>query len=351
MTPRDKLRLLIEFAVATAVMAAGGWLVRYAHGQVVDDRSDAACAANKQWLEANWRLNRIVKLPYGTLFLKATASTPSTIGCGGIEASGPTGYWVPSDHPTLVNVERKSGDRQPIGSRICQLTPGITAIRICGVQFVIDRYPMFEGQGDAAAIEVEGRSAIATGHHRLHVNAHNWRHVVRVLGGYYRDGAFVADENHGDNSTLDCTALNCDTLIRLENQQALNWRLDCFWQGKTDKGEAVAIDCVRGGSLSGRITVENARCKILRLGDYSDNQCKFDLDVWFDSMLDPNPEFVLVELTKPDLFWAQWFITMRGWSGKQPKPVKDCIKFAVPANTNRSGWKIDLDYVGKQQPK
>lgn len=351
MTAKDKLRLLIEFLIAAAVLGTGGMCVRYAHGQVVGDKSEAACKANKQWLESQWRLNRIVKLPYGVLYLRETAAAPATIGCGGIEAQGTTGYWVPSDHPTLVNVRRPNGELQPLGSHICQLTPGIPAIRLGGVQFIIDRYPMFDGQGDAAAVEIEGRSGIATGHHRLRFNAHNWRQAIKVLGGYYADGKFLADENHGDNSTFEGTLLNVDTIIRLENQQALNWRIDAFWQGATVGGQAIAIDCVRGGSLSGRITVENAKCKILRLGDYSDNQCKFDLDLWFDSMLDPSPEFCLVELTKPDLFWAQWFINVRGWIGKQPRPIPQCVKYAVPENMNKSGWKINLDYVGKAQPK
>lgn len=319
------------------------WGCRVSLGQIVNDRSEAACKANKQWLEKCWQQGVVARIPCGTIYLRDVAETPVTVGCGRVETNGTGGYWIPADHPTLAGKT----------SRLCQLTPGKGLFRLRGAGFIINGPLYLEGQGDAAAIEVEGRSVgVATGHHRLQdICAYNWRHVAIAKAGYTKDGQFVADENHADNTEISGIAIDCDTLFRSENQQALNWKVDFFWQGCTKTGKAVAFDIERGGSLSGRVTVENAKCKILRLGDYSDNQCKFDLDLWFDSMLDPSPEFCLVELTKPDLFWAQWFINMRGWVGKQPRPIPQCIKYNVPANVNKSGWKIDIDYVGKKTEK
>lgn len=347
MSTRDRLRLAVEMLIATAILAFGSLAVRYAHGQTLNDRSEAACKANKQWLEKCWQQGVIARIPCGTIYLRDWAETPVTVGCGRIETNGAGGYWIPADHPTLAGKT----------SRLCQLTPGKGIFRLRGGGLVINGPVYLEGNGDAAAIEVEGRSVgVATGHHRIHdVCFHNFRQCCKALAGYYNSaGEFVKDENHADNCTLrGCIAIDCDTVFRSENQQALNWTFDgFFWQGTTRGGQAVAFDIDRGGSLTvNRFIVENAKCKILRLGDYSDNQCKFDIDVWFDSMLDPNPEFTLVELTKPDLFWAQWFINMRGWIGKQPRPIPQCVKYNVPANMNKSGWKIDLDYVGKAQPK
>lgn len=312
-------------------------------GQVVNDRSERACLANKVWLEKCWQQGVVARVPCGTLYLRDVVETPVTVGCGRIETNGSGGYWIPSDHPTLAGKT----------SRICQLTPGKPVLRLRGAGFILNGPLYLEGNGDAAAIEVEGRhEGVATGQHRLSgIIAYNWRQVAVAKGGYYKDGQFVADESHADNSWLDCITQNCDTILRLENQQALNWNVKAYWQGTTRGGEAVALDIQRGGSVTADIVVENAKCKILRLGDYSDNQCTFDVKLWFDGMVDPNPEFTLVEMTKPDQFWCQWFINMRGWVSKQAKPIPQCLTYNVPANMNRTGWDIDLDYVGKQKTK
>lgn len=315
-------------------------------GRVINDTSVKACANNKAWLEDCFRKGTTAELPKGTLYLRDTVNTPSTISCGRIRASAPSGYWVPSDHPTLANWLDSRGAKHPIEPRICMLTPGKPIFRLRGVKFVSEGWPMLEGQGDAPAIEVEGRSGIATGHHHLCVNTYNWAQAVKVLAGYYNSSnEFVPDENHGDNSYLDGVHLNTDTIFRSENQQALNWRINSFWQG-TAGGDAIAFDVERGGSLTGRVTVENGQNTILRLFDYSDNQCYFDLDVWFDSMVDPNPSFTLVQLAKPENFWAQWFINMKGWSGKQQLPLSSVLKYDVPVNMNRTGWDINIKYVG-----
>lgn len=314
-----------------------------AHGQTMNDRSEAACRNNKAYLEKCWQQGVIARIPCGTMYLRDVVETPITVGCGRIETNGSGGYWIPADHPTL------SGKT----SRIHQLTPGKPAIRLRGAGFIINGPLYLEGQGDAAAIEVEGRSqGVATGHHRLRdLCCYNWRQVAVAKAGYYKDGQFMADENHADNTEISGIALNCDTLFRSENQQSLNWKIDFFWQGTTKGGKAVALDIARGGSVTANITVETCPCTILRLGDYSDNQCKFDINLWIDSMVTPDPQFVLVELAKPDLWWAQWWIDMHGWVGKQAVPVRDCLTYNVPANMNKSGWTIDLDYVGKTQGK
>lgn len=320
--------------------------------QVINDKSDVACAKNKAWLERCWSQGVRARLPNGTLYLKETAQTPTTISCGYVEAEIPSGYWIPADHPTLANWRDDKGRLHPIGSRICQLTPGIPAIRIRGASFRVAGFPMFEGQGTAAAIEMEGRAVgVATNDARIEANFRNWVQAVKCLGGYYQDGKFVHDEQQAADSTFTGRVERCDSIIRLDNQQAVNWRIDAFYMGAMPGGKSVLVDCQRGGSLTANITVASSPATILRLADYSDNNCNFDFQLWFDGMSGGQADFTLVDLAKPENWWAPWFIKMRGFSAQQrfggTNSTKTCWHYNVPENMNRKFWNIDLDYIGK----
>lgn len=385
MSQRDRVRLFIEMALAGLILAAGSLCVRLAHGQTtpgengpgfynyhcpkcgygfdslyhgteeaetvaatdpgytVNDPTKAS--ENTAWLQKQLDKGGTTQLPVGRLYINKRVYTPFKIGSARITSKGAgIGYWYPSDHPS------KLSDGQ---SRILQLTPGEPIFVFRGAGVISYSPVVLEGQAAAAAVEVEGgNNQIATGHHHIE-NWGFWRckQAVKALGGYYKDGQFVADENHADNSTVEkCYFFDVDTLFRSENQQALNWRFrDCFWQGTAHADQGVAFDVPRGGSLTvDGLVVENARCTLLRIKDFSPNNNRFDFrGVWFDTMLDPKPNFCFVEYVGDPVAaaWSNYGITIDGFAGTQQIPLERHVQYRGCERLPKSRWKINIDHV------
>jgi hypothetical protein len=133
-----------------------------------------------------------------------------------------------------------------------------------------------EGQRTAVGIEIEGRTAPATGWHDIH-NCGIAECVVGVCvkAGYYdADGTFVAEENHGDNFTMERIHFwQCDVCYRSECQQAIVISLRDIavggWGGKSLR-PIVVCDMHRGGNLwIDGLAVNHPQATLFRVHDWN----------------------------------------------------------------------------------
>lgn len=334
----------LEMLAALAALLGGSALVRYAHGQVVNDRTKAA--QNSIWLQKQFDSGNTVTLPKGVLFINKAAKTRINIGTRITTKGSGIGYWYPADHPS------KLSDSQ---SRIHQLTPGEPCLILRGTGVICYSPLVLEGEGKGYAIVAEGRGGpVATGHHKFqNIGFYNWDCCALALNGYYKDdGTIQPDENHADNSSFsDCYAFNCNKLFESRNQQALNWKFeDWFWQGTvTPTSPAIAFDIQRGGSLTVKhLIVENPRWSMLRLKDFSPNNCWFKFeDIWVDTMMTADTNFCWVEYVgdSASAAWSRYHIVLDVFTGTQQKPIEQHQQFKVPANLPRDDWNINIHHV------
>lgn len=302
-----------------------------------------AATMNTEWLTKSLAEGRPVKIPVGTLYVNGTATTKPVVGCGRLESEGSGGYSM-DPHPTLSGFQ----------SRIVQLGKG-PILRLSGVGFIATEPIEFVGDGESAAIEIEGRAAPATGRHRFrNLIFRDWACAFKCLAGYYKDDKFIGNESHADNSVVEgCETFNVGTLFRSENQQSLNWVFrDCAVNGVGVSQGCVVADVVRGGCLTlERLVVEESKVTIFKVTDYSPNNSRLVCrDLFYDQMLDKDQTLCLFEYAGPAAAasYARWSIFMDGFVSPQKFPFDKAKFYQVPASLPRDGWRIEI--VGVEQP-
>lgn len=333
---RRLIFVLLEMFTALLATLAGGWLVRYAHGQVYNDRTKAA--QNTVWLQKQADSQRI-SLAAGILYIDKRVYLPEKIGTRIVTKGVGTGYWYPPDHPSGLSLKQM---------RIVQITPGEPVFVLKGAG-VISFSPLWlEGQGNAAAIEVEGKiGPVATGCHKFaNIGFYNWKAAFRALGGYYKaDGTFVADENHGDNCEVNRGVFcRCEKIFWSQNQQAINWtfnnsRVD--WLGAPKP--CIVADIERGGKVHfNDIEFCHKWITLFRVRDFSPNQCYLTArDLSYDRMLAADYYLRLFEYAGPAnaANYSRWGLIVEGIAAQ---PTPESMLYKVPTDLPRDKWKVDL---------
>lgn len=323
--------------------------------QLVNDASPRAVAINTAWWQRNVASGKEFRLPIGTLYINGTASTPAAVGVGPIKTKGAFVYPIgPHEKSVAGNF-----------TRIVQLGKG-PVLRDCGTGMQCNDPLWLVGDGESAAIEVEGRTYPSTGRSKYsNICFQGWGCAFKALGGYYQDGKFVADENHADN----VTATNCHTFqmrkfFRSENVQALNWNfIECGMWDLCEQGQE--LDCIfadidRGGDVViDRLVGSALKLTVFRVNWYSPNT---NLLVCRDYRGDrrPVPGYRLTPLeyaetpgrvsptTGKPVPGADWQTPACDYNftftGKVATHQADCeITYKVPDNFPRKRWKIDLE--------
>ncbi len=328
----------MKYWLSIVIALAGGCV---ANAQVMN--SKIAATSNTEWLSKSLADGKPIKIPVGTLYVNGTAATRPVVGCGRLESEGSSGYSM-DPHPTLSGFQ----------SRIVQLGKG-PILRLSGVGFIATDPIEFVGDGESAALEIEGRAAPATGRHRFrNLIFRDWGCAFKCLAGYYRDGKFIANENHADNSVVEgCETFNVDTLFRSENQQSLNWVFrDCAVNGAGVSKGCVVADVVRGGCLTlERLVVEESKVTIFRVTDYSPNNSRLVCrDLFYDQMLDKDQYLCLFEYAGPAAAanYARWSVFMDGFVAPQKFPLDRSKFYQAPADLPRDGWRIEM--IGVEKP-
>lgn len=305
--------------------------------------SKDAAGLNTTWLTKSLATGKPVILPVGTLYISGTVTTKPIVGCGRLESMGAGGYAI-DGHPTLGGFQ----------SRIVQLGKG-PILRLSGAGFIATDPLEFVGDGESAAIEIEGRATPATGRHRFrNLVFRDWGCAFKCLGGYYKDGQFVADENHGDNTIVEgCETFNVGTLFRSENQQSVNWVFrDCVVNGVGLSKGCIVADIERGGCLTlDRLVIEDSRTTIFRLKDFSPNNCRLVCrDFYYDRMGDDGQYLRLVDYVGDSAAaaWSKWSIHINGFSAAQKTGLDEAKFYQVPKNLPRDDWQVDVARVGRQ---
>lgn len=304
-----------------------------ARGQTMNDR--AAGDENRRWLARKLAAGQVATIPVGTLYVNGTVVTRPVNGCGRIETTGSGGY-SQDPHATL------SGSQ----SRIVQTGKG-PILRLAGVGFICRDPLELVGDGESAAIEVEGRVAPATGrHHFANILFRNWSAAFKALGGYYdREGKFVSDENHADNSTVDCCeTMNCGRLFWSQNQQAVKWVFrDCVvnWLGPPQP--MTVFDLERGGKLK----CDGLECctnlvTLFQVRDFSPNNCRLECrDLAFDRMVSSETYLTILHYAGPaeNANFARWVMDVDGFAAQKLPADK---LYHVPSDLPRDQWCVNM---------
>lgn len=278
--------------------------------------------------------DRLIMLPAGahTFYFEGTATTKPLVGCGRImnfAALSLGGY--PSDHPNFGT-----------GIRFIQLGKG-PILRLAGTGFVCEDPIEWVGDGESAAIEIEGRANPPTGHHRfrnqIFANCGAW---FKTLPGYYNGRDFVSDESHADMSIVEnCEGYNCDRVFWSQNQQSSGWKFrDCSVNVLGTKS-CVVYDCERGGGVQFTGTwLNHPRVTLVRIKDYSPHQCKIIFrDFFRDVPSTPDNWLTLIDHTGSHCYdFCKWDIEITGFAPGCSE--KDFYK--VPAELPRSRWKVEV---------
>jgi hypothetical protein len=138
-----------------------------------------------------------------------------------------------------------------------------SAFTLAGVELRGREYT--DGSGEGAVnnpkpkaeigVEFESRRGVFwTGLHRIGpITVSECKTAFVMRGGYTDKGQFTAYEGNCDNGLIDGPIFsNCDCGVRLENIQALCWKLrdaKVFGWGGRSLNHFVLVDCVRGGDV------------------------------------------------------------------------------------------------------
>lgn len=285
---------------------------------------------------------RHITIPAGYYYLGPTVMTPFR--AGGVRIEGAGGFGTDSGFPVTLH---------HVGNG--------PALRLCGNGDTFERV-RFLGTGSGPLIEVEGRTSPPTGRHRFRDCAfQNAAVAIHCLGGWYDGGKFVADENHADMGLVECCeTYNVGVFLRLENQQAVNWRLrDCAVNvlGASDR-ECCVVDCVRGGKVYvDRLTINHPRVTLARTGkaqDFSPNNCRLvfrdvDRDLCWDHAA--NHWLTLLDCTADETYAQSWLenLTVTAFIPRHTLPF-DMTKLyrGVPAELVPHATGVELLFTGDE---
>lgn len=314
-------------------------------GAVVNKRS--AAKANVQWMQNLINGGKIPTVPVGKLYIDEPIRFPAKNPCGRIRTSGGAGY--PMDYHGQI-----SG---PI-SEIVQITPGQPCFIVGGAGLYSEE-PLYLTHEQAAAeaepasaIEIEGRDPPATGRHRFgNILVRRWESLGKALNGFYEkvgsDWVFQEDENHADNTVWhDCETFECDRLFWSKNQQAVNHVFrDCRVNGLGPERDFVAFDIERGGCVKfPGLIVEQSQFTLIRVTDYSPNNCDFEGSVFFDRFLNPDTNLCVFEYAGNPAYanFSKWILDIRIFSALQLNPIENHVLYRVPVDMPRDYWNVEF---------
>ena len=238
--------------------------------------------------------------PAGDIYLARTATTPATVSCGRWDFVTAGGYSI-EPTPTLGK----------IGTRIiCKAGP---VLRVCGVGFVLNGPVEFVGDGKSDAIQIEGRTEPATGHHVFRgALFRNWGCAIHCLA--------EPAEQHADNSRCsDCEFANVACVFRSDNQQAVNWLFDrLLVLNLNGPAEQIVCDINRGGLVTiNGLTCCHPKVVVFQVRDFSPNTCRLVCrDLEFDHFDSPDAYLTAVKYAGPDNpeEWRHWFVDVDGFA-------------------------------------
>jgi len=302
--------------------------------------SQAAAAGNTLWLSENLASGKPFTIPSGTLYVRGTASTKATVGCGVVKTNGAGSYPIePFQTDITGNV-----------TRIVQLGKG-PIFRVAGAGFHCEDPLELVGDGESTAIEIEGRTHPSTGRHTFaNITFYNWGCAFDALAGYYKDSKFTRDENHADNvKVTNCQAFNCDVYFRSQNQQAVNWVfIDCgMWViGKAK--DVIFADIQRGGLVTvERLVGSHPKLTVFRVKDYSPNTSRLVCREYHGDRIPVEGWYLRpIEYVGPD--WqtnvCDYYFEFTGFVACYQANVG--VEYKVPENFPRRRWKIELQASG-----
>lgn len=295
-----------------------------AQGQSMNNPN--AAISNTVWLTKAIAEHRTI--PAGTLYVSGTATTEAKVGCGRLYSKGSFGVGgYPSDHAAVGSM-----------TRVVQLGHG-PIVRLSGDGFVADDPIEWVGDGESAAFEVEGRADPPSGRHRFR------NQIFTDCGAAFKCVA-TPDEAHADMSLVEgCEFYNCDRVFWSCNQQALGWTFRSCAVNVLGTKNCIVADIERGGWLTfDGLTLNHPRVMLLRVRDYSPNNCDFVFrDVRRDIPTAPDNYLRLVDYVGDESQAANcpWRIKMEvNAVGCDPKKL-----YCVPATLPREGWHIEVEGV------
>jgi hypothetical protein len=205
---------------------------------------------------------------------------------------------------------------------------------------------------ESALIEVEGRAAVATGHHRFRNQVFTDAPTAfRCLAGYYEGDKFQKDENHADNTIVDgCEFTNIGTVFLSENQQALAWKFrDPIINALGDR-DCIFADIIRGGSLTiDGLVINHPRMTIFTLHEYSPNNCQLTCrNFWRDRPSTDDNYLTLVNYAGPAaaLSFSAWNINISGFIPATQTKFDRSKLYIGCAGLPRENWREDIAITG-----
>lgn len=141
-----------------------------------------------------------------------------------------------------------------------------------------------KGTSTPVGIEIEGRQGYSTGWHNItNCSVFYCGQGVKLAPGYWgEDGKFVREEIHAEAGVLaGVTFVGCDSCIRLENQQAVNWSFrDIEVNGPGGEGlqPTIVFDCERANNLwAENIGINHQKSTLVRVKGYSQFANRIDI--------------------------------------------------------------------------
>lgn len=284
-----------------------------------------------------------------------------TGGC--LEGAGGTGYPLP--------VEQYAGGMGGAHTIFIQTDPTAESlIRLRGSGFKLSSIHLWglvyagdsTGAGPELAkrgkigIEVEGRVQLASGHHVIEdVTCLGFIAGIRCRAGYWKEGEFVADENHAECGVCDRVRFwCCDSCFKSDNQQARPWKFrDLVVSGfdGVNRCRSVVLDVVRGGHLTVEgCTVLNWETVVIRVEDWSPYTCSLVVrDLLWDHIAAPSQknyltlfEFAGATYPEDQNDWLKWRVRIDGHLLNAPKEYDSQRLVIVPRNFTTANLKFDV---------
>jgi hypothetical protein len=317
--------------------------------ELTPEDGDAAADNTQIWTDANNAGEQLVVHP-GNYYFYGTSLTPVSYACGYLKSTGSRTVSV-GGHPSF-----KGGT-----TRFVQLRENFPLLRLRGGGYVTEGFTELVGNnalftsGDAsfaAAIEVEGNSAVATGRHVLGgLTLQSWAYGFDVLKGYYSGDVFVPHEAHADNTRVyDHQTFNVATPFRFNNEQAQNWLIEhSIFESLFGPEHMIVADVLRGGFLTFRdCTFNHPRLTALRIKDFSPNNCRivFENFVCDRAVADDFATWYFTAVKHyPGGDIGPWNIEMSGYCqgiGGDGLPESTRPRFDVPSNMPKRKWDMRI---------
>jgi hypothetical protein len=248
-------------------------------------------------------------------------------GCGGRGCQLPSEQYGPAMGGAQTRFTRIDGETGGAVLRLCGAGFTLGGIELRGRPYLRDS----TGEGPLAGtrtpvgIEVEGRTAPPTGRHIIRdCIIEECEYGICARAGYYKAGAFAANENHADQTQVENVLFGAgiDSCFRSENQQAVCWNfinLEKDGFGGRGRRDTVIFDIKRGGDVNCRgLSINDGEVTLFRVSDYSPHTARLTCDgLKWDRMLHEGAYLRLFEYAGPvwdakEMAWRKWSLRVTG---------------------------------------